>query len=130
MNPDLLGPAVLAYIGDSFYEHEIRTYLVEEGLTNLNDLHKRAVKFTSGKRQALIIRYFLNEEILTPSEIRVFKRGRNISGSSKRNLKLTERHDSTGFETLIGYLSLKNKDRAKELINLAINYIKVKDDKS
>lgn len=130
MNPDLLGPAVLAYIGDSYYEHEIRTYLVEEGFTKLNDLHKKAVKFTSGKRQALIIRYFLNEEILTPEEVRVFKRGRNISGSSKRNLKLTERHDSTGFEALIGYLSLKNSDRAKELINLAINYIKVKDDKS
>lgn len=130
MNPDLLGPAVLAYLGDSYYEHEIRTYLVNKGLTKLNDLHKRAVKFTSGKRQALIIRHFLIEDLLTEQEIRVFKRGRNISGSNKRNLKLTEIHESTGFETLIGYLSIKDQVRAKELINLAINYIKVKDDKS
>jgi 23S rRNA maturation mini-RNase III len=45
----------LAYIGDAIYELKIREYLLEKGYQDVNKLHKYAVKFTSGERQALII---------------------------------------------------------------------------
>lgn len=124
MNPNLLNASVLAYLGDSYYEHHIRLYLVKEGITRSNELHKNAVKFTSGESQAQIIKYFIEEKILSEEEFKVYKRGRNISGGSRKNLSLIEVHESTGFEALIGYLSLSDQERAIILINLAINYIK------
>lgn len=123
INPLLVNASVLAYLGDSYYEQQIRSYLVNSGLTKLNILHKEAVKYTSGKSQALIIKNILDNNLLSEEEINVYKRGRNISSSSKRNLDLQETHDSNGFESLIGYLSIKDENRAKELINIAINYI-------
>ncbi len=128
MNPKLLNPQSLSYIGDSYYEHKIRMYLITLGITKSNDLHKMAVKFTSGKSQALIIRHFLINDILKEEELGVYKKGRNIGGSRKRNLRLTESHDATGFEALIGYLSLENEPRANELIKLSIDYIKGKNE--
>lgn len=124
MNAKLLNPQSLSYIGDSYYEHQIRVHLITLGITKSNDLHKMAVKFTSGKSQALIMRHFLLKDILTEEELSVYKKGRNIGGSRRKNIRLTEAHDATGFETLIGYLSLENETRAVELINLSINYIK------
>ena len=123
MNVKLLNPHVLSYIGDSYYEHQIRMYLITLGITKSNDLHKMAVKFTSGKSQALIIRHFLISDLLTQEELSVYKKGRNISGSGKRNLRLTEVHDATGFEALIGYLALKDYKRGNHIIDLAIKHI-------
>lgn len=124
MNPDLLNGNVLTYIGDSYYEHEIRSYLVSEGLTKLNDLHQEAIKYTSGKNQAKIIKYLLDERLLTDQEIKIYKRGRNIKVENKKHLTIHEVNDSNGFEALIGYLSFKNKKRANTLISYAIEYIK------
>ncbi|HHV33720.1 MAG TPA: Mini-ribonuclease 3 [Acholeplasma sp.] len=124
MNPKLLNGSVLTYIGDSYYEHEIRSYLVGEGLTKLNDLHQEAIKYTSGKAQAKIIKYLLEDNLLTEEEINIYKRGRNITITTKKNFELNEIHDSNGFEALIGYLSLTNINRVKEIINYAIAYIK------
>lgn len=124
MNAKLLNAHVLSYIGDSYYEHQIRMYLIKTGITKSNELHKTAVKFTKGKSQALIIRHFLNNDILKEEEISIYKKGRNIGGSRKKNLKLTLAHDATGFEALIGYLSITDEIRVKELIELSINYIK------
>lgn len=124
MNPNLLNGNVLAYIGDSYFEHEIRSYLVNEGLTKLNDLHQEAIKYTSGKSQAIIIKYLLTEKILTEEEIKIYKRGRNIKVENKRHLTINEINDSNGFEALMGYLNLQDKKRAKTLINYAIKFIK------
>lgn len=130
INPLLVNASVLAYLGDSYYEQQIRSFLVNSGLTKLNILHKEAVKYTSGKSQAAIIKQFLENDLLTEQEITIYKKGRNVSSSSKRNLGLQETHDSNGFEALIGYLSITDEARAKELINIAINYIKKQDGKS
>lgn len=123
MDANILAPHALAYLGDSYYEHKIRVYLVEKGLTKTNELHNQAIKFTSGQNQAMIIKFFLKEKLLTDTEIKYYKKGRNISSSGKRNLDSKEVHDSTGFETLIGYLSIVNEKRVLELINIGIKYI-------
>ncbi|MCR3905991.1 MAG: Mini-ribonuclease 3 [Tenericutes bacterium] len=113
----------LAYIGDAYYELSIRTYLINQKLTNVNDLHKKAIRFTSGKAQSVIMNYLINEKIVSEQEIDLFKRGRNSSGPGRKNIDAQTYHYATGFEALIGSLYLDNKTRADELIKISIEYI-------
>ncbi len=119
-----LNGSALAYLGDSFYEHHIRSYLINLGLTKTNDLHKKATHFTSAAAQAKIIKY-LKENVLTEEEILYYKKGRNISHPGRKNISSNTYHESTGFEALIGYLSITNEKRAVELIEISINYVEV-----
>ena len=115
----------LAYIGDAIYELKIREYLLEKGYQDVNKLHKYAVKFTSGEKQALIVDYLIKNEHLTEEEISYFKRGRN-SGHSKnrRSISVISYKKATGFEAMIGYLYLSNQEnRLLELIKLIIGIV-------
>lgn len=123
MDPNLLNGTTLAYIGDGYYEHHIRIYLVEKGETKVNSLHRKATKFTSGEAQAKIIRHFIEEGILSEQELSIYKRGRNQSSPGRKNISQVTYHDSTGFEALIGFLSMKDDVRAKQVIDLSIEYI-------
>ena len=113
----------LAYIGDAFYELQVRMYLIDKGFEKVNDLHKNAIRFTSGKAQSKIISYFLENNLLSENEIEYFKMGRNFSGNNRKNLTPKDYHFATGFECLIGYLYLNNLTRCKEVISMAIKYI-------
>ncbi len=119
----ILNGLTLAYIGDAYYELSIRMHLIHNKLTNVNDLHKKAIKFTSGTAQASIIIKMMEENLVSENEIETFKRGRNASGPGRKNIDAKTYHYATGFETLIGELYLKDKNRADELIQLAILYI-------
>lgn len=118
-----LNGLALAYIGDAYYELSIRKYLIEQKLTNVNDLHKKAIKFTSGQAQASIMTYFMEQSLVSEDEMDLFKRGRNASGPGRKNIDAKTYHLATGFESLIGYLYLNQQVRADELIHLAISYI-------
>ena len=113
----------LAYIGDAYYELSIRKHLIEQKLTNVNDLHKKAIKFTSGHAQATIMTYFIEQVLISDDEMDLFKRGRNASGPGRKNIDAKTYHLATGFEALIGYLYMNHKERADEIIKLAISYI-------
>jgi len=123
MDVKLLNGNVLAYLGDSYYEHQIRSYLINTGLTKLNDLHKQAIKYTSGKAQAKIITSLLANEVLNQEELNIYKRGRNITVKNKKHLNISEVNASNGFEALIGYLSVKDTKKAQSIIEYAITYI-------
>jgi len=115
----------LAYLGDSLYEYYIRLYLLNKGLTNVNDLHKNAIKYTSGKVQAQIIKEMLETNFLTEEEINYYKRGRNSSHkANRRPIGVIEYKVSTGFEALIGYLKLSGQEeRLQEVVNFAISFV-------
>ncbi|MDO9629624.1 MAG: ribonuclease III domain-containing protein [Acholeplasmataceae bacterium] len=113
----------LAYIGDAYYELSVRTHLIQNKITNVNDLHKKAIKFTAGTAQSLIIIKLMEENLLSTDEIETFKRGRNSSGPGRKNIDAKTYHYATGFEALIGFLYLHDKNRADELIRLAIIFI-------
>ena len=68
-----LNGSALAYLGDSFYEHQIRSYLISLRLTKTSELHKRATNFTYATAQAKIIKY-LKENILTEEEVAYYKK--------------------------------------------------------
>ena len=51
------------------------------------------------------------EPVLTEEETAVYKRGRNAkSGTTPKNADLIEYRRATGFEALLGYISLKNDE--------------------
>jgi ribonuclease-3 family protein len=112
-----------AYIGDAYYELSIRNYLISLKFTNVDNLHKKAIKYTSGKSQAFIMTHFIDQNMINDNEMDLFKRGRNSSGLGRKNIDAKTYHLATGFESMIGYLYLNQKDRADELIILAIEFI-------
>ncbi|MFI3252091.1 MAG: ribonuclease III domain-containing protein [bacterium] len=116
----------LAYLGDCIYELEIRTFLISLGITKVDILHKTAITFTSAVAQASILDYLLEENILTESEIAVYKRGRNSNHTAnRRKIERAAYQKSTGFEAVIGFLYLSNeKERAIEIIKKSIEYIR------
>ena len=120
MDANLLNGLSLAYIGDAYYELLIRNHFINEGYMKVNDLHKHVINYTSGLAQSKFIHYFLENNILSDEEIKIFKRGRNSHvHTSRKNLELKDYLDATGFEALFGYLFLNNNfKRIDELMEL------------
>lgn len=113
-------PLVLAYLGDAVFDLYIRTRIT--GL-NLNDsvhsLHKKAIAYVNAKSQSDILNVIHDE--LTEEENNMVRRGRNAkSGTIPKNANIAEYKRATGFETLLGYLYIKNdSERLKHILNLA-----------
>lgn len=117
-----MNPLALAYIGDAIYEIFIRTYIVSKNKeTCVNKLHKKTIQFVKASAQSYFIREI--QEYLNEEEIKVFKRGRNTkSNTSAKNASIQDYRMATGFEAVIGYLYLLNKDeRLEEIMKLVIN---------
>lgn len=127
MDAKLFNGLTLAYIGDCVYETYIRCHLLKKGITKVNDLHKTAIKYTSGEAQANIIRFFKEKTILTEEEMMYYKRGRNSNVSkTRKNIERINYLEGTGFESLIGYLYLSgNILRMNELFDKAIEFIEL-----
>ncbi len=123
MDANLCNGLSLAYIGDAIYEVYVRKYVMSLGYGKVNDLHKKAIIYTNAKAQASVIHYFLENNILTETEMKIFKRGRNSSINTKRkNVDLIDYLDATGFEALIGYIYLTSDiNRLEELINISLS---------
>ena len=54
MKYNLLNGANLAYIGDAYYELQVRKYLLDKNVTNNKELKKLGVKYVSASAHALI----------------------------------------------------------------------------
>ena len=107
----------LAYLGDAIYEVYIRERLLKNGLSKVDDMQKEAVKYVSAKAQSKILDDMIKNDIINDEEIDVVKRGRNYKRSiHPKNTDIITYKKSSGFEALIGYLYLKDKDRLKEIL--------------
>ena len=72
---------------------------------------KEAVKYVSAKNQSIILNKLILDQILTDDEISIVYRGRNHkSHKAPKNTDIKTYKEATGFETLIGYLSINNKN--------------------
>lgn len=112
---------VLAYLGDTIYENYVRHFLVKNGISNVNDLQKAAVKYVSAVAQAGFLTKMIDEEFLSEEEINVVKRARNYKTTSHpKNCDIVTYKHATGLEALIGYLDLENKNMR---INEIMKYI-------
>ncbi|HRU40840.1 MAG TPA: ribonuclease III domain-containing protein, partial [Candidatus Diapherotrites archaeon] len=101
----MLNPLVLAYAGDSVYDTFVRTLLISGGHGQVAKLHKMSIEFVKAKAQADILGEI--NELLTPEEQDIVRRGRNTKSSTMpKNADILGYRYATGFEALIGYLYL------------------------
>lgn len=115
----------LAYLGDAYYELEIRKHLVDKGFTKVKELHNRAIKYTSAVAQSKIYEKMIEDKFLTDEEINIFKRGRNNSSTGRKNVDAKTYTISTGFEAMLGYLYLNDKERLNIFIDKAIEIVEL-----
>jgi ribonuclease III family protein len=119
----MLGPLVLAFVGDSVYEVFVRVYISDKFRDNtVHSMHIKAISFVKAHSQSEIMRKmesFLNEE-----EMLIYKRGRNAkSGTVPKNADVREYRTATGFEALIGYLYLtEQNDRLNEIMSMVVEF--------
>ena len=118
----MINSLVLAYLGDAVYEIYIREYLINKGLNKVNNLQKEAIKYVSAKGQCKFVTKMLGNNFLTEEEKQVFLRARNCkSNSHPKNTDILTYKHATGFEAIIGYLKLNNKEeRIRDIINYCI----------
>ena len=102
---------VLAYLGDTIYEDYVRIYLIKSGIANVNDLQTASIKYSSAKAQCEIVKRLMNDDFFSDEELEIIKRARNHkSNNHPRNCDIVTYKYATGFEALIGYLKLENKE--------------------
>ena len=118
-------PLTLAYIGDGVYELVVRSMIVTEANAPVNKLHKRSSELVKAETQAKMAFYLRDNDILEEEEMRVLKRGRNAQSYTKaKNASVSDYRWATGFEALIGYLYLSDKnDRMLEIIAMGLKII-------
>lgn len=115
LHPETIPPLVLAYIGDAVYELQVRQRLAARGITNVNQLHREAVRYVNAGTQARLLHY-LNPD-LDPLEKQIARKGRNAkSGHVPKNTDMSDYRHSTGLECLVGYLFLKKEDHRLDFI--------------
>ncbi|MCE5235672.1 MAG: ribonuclease III domain-containing protein [Clostridiaceae bacterium] len=119
-DPALLSPSVLAYVGDTVYDLFVRTYYLETTDQTAHGLHVRCAARVCAKAQAES--FFRVEQMLSDEELGIYKRGRNTHlGSVPKNAKIADYRTATGFEALLGYLYLSNREaRLSELVRAAL----------
>ena len=110
---------VLAYLGDSIYEVYIRKYLIGKNIIKVSELQKESVKYVSAKSQATFLKELIDNNFFNKEEISIITTARNHKNNHKpKNCDIITYKNATGFEALIGYLYLNNKnDRINEIIN-------------
>jgi ribonuclease III family protein len=114
-----LNPLVLALIGDGVYEVFIRTYLVEQNRDmNVHKIHLKTVSHVKAEAQSRYMKIIVDE--LNEDELNIFKRGRNTKSSTPKNADVTDYRWATGFEALIGYLYILDKN---ERLNYLLNKV-------
>ena len=99
---------VLAFIGDAYLSLQVRSYLIELGYNQLKKMQETSTLFVSAKNQAEFMHFILESDILSEEEMVYYKRGRNAkSKSMAKNADMIDYRIATGFESLWGFLYLK-----------------------
>lgn len=108
----------LAYLGDAWIELAVREHLLAKGWTKVNDLHKRAIRFTSAVGQSKVAIRWLEVQFLSEEELAIYKRGRNAVGYRKpANTDREAYQRATGVEALFGHLRATQQEvRLGELL--------------
>ena len=118
-------PLTLAFLGDCVFDLIIRTVIVERGNRAPESLHKKKSAVVKAQTQAKMAEALLEE--LSEEELTVYKRGRNAkSYSVAKNASVSDYRKATGFEALLGYLYLQDKeDRIIELVKTSLQQLEL-----
>jgi ribonuclease-3 family protein len=109
-------PLMLAFVGDAVFELVVRTKTVQSHRVPPRRLHVISSSYACASAQARMSE--LVAGLLTDEEKEILRRGRNAHASSiSKSASVGEYRKATGWESLIGYLYLDDReDRAVELI--------------
>ena len=113
-----------AYLGDAVYERYVREYIMESrGNMPVENYHKIALGFVKAEAQARAIDELMPR--LSEEEEAVFRRGRNAKAhAAPKSSSPGEYRKATGFEALIGYLSINGRNaRAEEIMKAAVDIL-------
>lgn len=115
MDARMLGPQVLAYVGDSVHDLHVRTRLVMAG-GRAKQLHREAVTKVCCTAQAKAL--LRMEAMLSETERDVVRRGRNAHAHHQAPKRADPGDYSlaTGLEALLGYLYLTGQDLRLEQV--------------
>ena len=118
-------PLTLAFVGDCVFDLIVRTVIVERGNRAPESLHKKKSAIVKAGTQSKMAEVLLDS--LSEEEIAVYKRGRNAkSYSVAKNASVSDYRRATGFEALLGYLYLQDKeDRIIELVKQALTQLEL-----
>lgn len=109
-----------AHIGDAVYEVFIRekTILLT---SNLKKLHKYTVALVNAGFQTELLEKITPS--LTPQELELARRARNIPTSSSRRIDRALHSSATSLEVVLGYNYVHNKERYEELCKIMENFL-------
>lgn len=113
-----------AHLGDAVYEVFIREKIIFI-TSNLSKMHKINTKLVRASFQCELLDML--EPHLTEKENDLIRRGRNIQISSARKINQSLHRLATGFEVLIGYLHLHDRERLLRIFKIISDYIDSKD---
>ena len=110
---------VLAYIGDCVYENYVRHFLVNNNISNVDDLQTKSIEYVSAKNQAKYLNMLIKENFFNEEELSVIRRARNYKSSRHpKNCDIITYKHATALEAIIGYLDLSGKEeRINEIMN-------------
>ncbi len=112
--PDELGALQLAWLGDAVWEMHQRILLCQKPARS-KDLHESVVMKVKAEGQVYALKKL--DGFLTELEKEFVRRGRNRVGRGSRKVDIAIYAKATGFETLIGWLFLKNPVRLAQLLD-------------
>ena len=115
ISPDGLGPLQLAWLGDAVWEMHQRLKYCSSPMRS-KDLHNAVVNEVNASSQARAISKI--EPFLTDIEKDFLRKGRNKAGRCPKNVDAATYAIATGFETIVGWLFLKNPNRLADLFDL------------
>ncbi len=110
----MTNPLTLAFLGDAVYSYYVRRYLIAKTDMNVDHLTKASVNFVKAEAQAYAIHHMDN--LLTETEKAYVRRGRNTKSIPPKHADKMDYRYATGFETLLGYLSLTNQNNRLEFL--------------
>lgn len=110
--------SALAYIGDAVYEMQMRLHYLLPPRT-AKQYHQAVVSQVRAVQQAKL----LEKLDLTDFESDLVRRGRNAAGSTPRKVDPKIYQKATGFEALIGYLYLTDRDRLDQIFTQLLSHI-------
>ncbi len=112
----------LAYLGDAIYEVYIRKFLINQGITKVNNLQKQAILYVSAKAQAKIITTLIDDNFFNEIELEIIYRARNHKSRIPKNTDIITYKYATSLEAVIGYLYLENNiERLNLLMEKILN---------
>ena len=118
-SPEEIGVIQLAWLGDSVWELHQRLRHVHFPLKS-RDLHLSVVQEVKANSQSKSLAEI--EHLLSANEIDLIRRARNKSKRCPKSTDPTVYSRATGFETLIGWLFLKDPKR----LSILFEYLEVK----